>query len=321
VDAGGVEGNILIADQLNNRVIEVTRAGDLVWTFGDGSSVAGPTSVVAPNDAERLDHGRTLIAAGGGSPSCGPTMNCDDSRVIIVEASGGIAWTYGQPGVLGSGVAQLRTPVAAVMLASANVLITDSGNHRVIEVAPNKTIAWQYGQTGVMGLGANQLSGPSSAERLPSSHTLIADSANNRVIEVDLSGKLIWQHPAAIDLAQLSSPAFASRLPNGNTLIADSLNSRVIEVTPKHDIAWSYVTNTEPGSAAQPQPTRAVRLANGDTLIADQFNHRVIEVDPTGKAIVFAYGKLNVPGSGANRLYAPFDAKVVGDFTGLTPFR
>jgi hypothetical protein len=46
-------------------------------------------------------------------------------------------------------------------------------------------------------------------------------------------------------------------------------------------------------------------------------NHRVIEVTPD-KQIVFTQGQLNVPGNGVNMLDGPYDAKVVGDFNGLT---
>ena len=59
-----------------------------------------------------------------------------------------------------------------------------------------------------------------------------------------------------------------------------------------------------------------MRLANGNTLISDQFNDRVIEVDAGGN-IVFQQGALNAPGNGANQLNGPYDAKVIGDFTGL----
>lgn len=71
-----------------------------------------------------------------------------------------------------------------------------------------------------------------------------------------------------------------------------------------------------------PLPTRAVRLRNGDTLISDQFNDRVIEVSPAGH-IVRQDGILNMSGFSTTttnaELYAPYDAKVVGDYTGLTP--
>jgi hypothetical protein len=38
--AGGgfnIPGNILISDQFNNRVIEVSRSGQIVWSFGSGN--------------------------------------------------------------------------------------------------------------------------------------------------------------------------------------------------------------------------------------------------------------------------------------------
>ena len=97
-------------------------------------------------------------------------------------------------------------------------------------------------------------------------------------------------------------------------------------------MVWQYVTDTDPLSVAAPLPTRAVRLRNGDTLISDQFNNRVIRVSMTG-TIVTSYG-LPLAGGGSignnvghdlqttqKGLYSPYDAKIVGDYTGLTaPF-
>jgi hypothetical protein len=87
-------------------------------------------------------------------------------------------------------------------------------------------------------------------------------------------------------------------------------------------VVWEYVTNTDPASNANPLPTRAVRLADGGTLISDQFNHRVIVVNRS-KTIVRNFGTLNVAGFGRRNtsqgLNGPYDAKVIGDFTGLTP--
>jgi hypothetical protein len=61
-----------------------------------------------------------------------------------------------------------------------------------------------------------------------------------------------------------------------------------------------------------------VRLRNGNTLISDQFNDQVIEIN-RGKTIVFVQGKIGFGGNGFNQLNGPYDAKVVGDYTGLTP--
>jgi hypothetical protein len=45
---------------------------------------------------------------------------------------------------------------------------------------------------------------------------------------------------------------------------------------------------------------------------------QVIEINPL-KKIVFSQGQIGVSGTGFNQLNAPYDAKAVGDYTGLTP--
>jgi hypothetical protein len=322
---GGDYGNILVADQFNNRVIEINRrTHQVVWRFGNGSDLPGPHSVVGTNDAERFGS-LTLISGTGtppGLPGCSDTVNgCPDNRVIIVDPRGDIVWQYGQAGVAGAGPNQLNTPVQALFLVSfpghygPHVLIADQANQRIILVNLRKQVVWQYGTTGVSGNGPNQLNNPNSAELLANGHVLIADENNNRVIEVTRSGALVKQFTAQ---GTVSGAAFASRLSNGDTLITDSNNNRIVEVDANDQPVWQYFTNTEAGSNPTPLPTRAVRLRNGDTLISDQFNDRVIEVNMLGKT-VFTQGALNMPGSGYDQLNGPYDAKQIGDFTGLTP--
>jgi hypothetical protein len=313
-------GNILIADQFNNRVIEVDASGRIVWHFGIGPNDVSAQSIIGVNDAERIGN-QTLMAGTGAPAGTEPECpnGCADNRVILVNKAGHIVWQYGQFGVTGSGPDQLSSPVQATALPHGrDVLITDQGNQRVIEVNRAKRIVWQYGTTGVSGIGPNQLNSPNSAELLPNGHILIADENNNRAIEVTRAGAIVATFTAG---GTLSGVAFASRLPNGDTLITDSNNNRIVEVDASDTIVWSFQTNTASDSNPMPLPTRAVRLANGDTLISDQFNHRVIEVDQGG-TIVRQLGTTNVPGfsttSATSELNAPYDAKVIGDYTGLT---
>jgi hypothetical protein len=315
-------GNILISDQFNNRVIEINSQHQIVWSFGNGSHVAGPNSIVAPNDAERVGT-LTLMAGTGAPPAPSATepdcaaSGCPDNRVMLVNQAGKIIWQYGTAGVTGSGPDQLNTPVFDAALPEGNVLITDQGNARVIEVNRANRILWQYGMTGVTGAGFDQLNNPNSSELLTNGNILIADENNNRVIEVNRHKQIVWQYGVPSDPSIINGAAFASRLANGDTLITDAGNSRAIEVNQAKQVVWSYSTNTRPGSISMPFPTRAVRLANGDTLISDQFNHQVIEVNHA-KQIVFTQGMIGVAGTGFDQLNAPYDAKVVGDFTGLT---
>jgi hypothetical protein len=332
-------GNILIADQFNNRVVEMDDDANIIWQFGSGSNVPGPGSVVAPNDVERVFYlGPTSMAAGyadtedpndltlisgtgapaGAEPGC--DNGCPDNRVFLVTKEGRIAWQYGQAGVTGAGANQLNTPVCAVYLPlHRHVLITDQGNQRVIEVnRDDNSIVWQYGTTGVAGADVNQLNNPNSAELLANGNVLIADENNNRVIEVNRDNEIVWQYGDPADPTIVSAAAFASRLASGNTLISDSGNNRILEVASDGTVVSNYATNMQDGSVAAPAPTRAVRLRNGDTLISNQFNHQVIEVDSTG-AVVLSLGQIGVSGSGFNQLNAPYDAKVIDDYTGLTP--
>lgn len=319
---------ILIADQFNNRVIEVDPAThQIVWQFGTGSDKPGPKSIVGVNDAERIGHftlmsGTGIPVSSPPLPGCSDSVNgCPDNRVILVNEQGKIVWQYGQAGVSGAGFNQLNTPVQAVVLPEFlgrrgfHVMITDQANQRVIVVDRSQKVVWQYGMTGVSGNGPNQLNNPNSAELLENGNILIADENNNRAIEVTANNQIVKQFTAK---DTLSGVAFASRLPNGNTLITDSNNNRIVEVDNNDTVVWEYATNTLSGSNVNPLPTRAVRLQNGNTLISDQFNNRVIEVT-SDKRIVFQQGQLNAAGNTFNHLNGPYDAKLIGDFTGLTP--
>ncbi len=323
-------GDILIADQFNNRVIEATPAGRIVWSFGLGPNDFSARSIIGVNDAQRVGP-FTLMAGTGTPPGVIPQApnGVADNRVILVDPFKRIVWQYGQFGQTGSGPNLLSTPVQCTWLPDAHVLITDQGNNRIIEVNLRKQIVWQY--PGSNTNPSDQLNSPNSAELLENGDILIADENNNRAIEVTRADVIVKTFTAG---GTLGAVAFASRLENGNTLLTDAGNSRAVEVDANDVVVWQYVTDTDPLSVPAPLPTRAVRLRNGDTLISDQFNNRVIRVNVAGQ-IVASYG-LPLAGGPVGSfpfgnnfgydlrttqkgLYSPYDAKIVGDYTGLTP--
>lgn len=319
-------GNILITDQFNNRVIEINPAGNILWSFGLGPNDFSARSIIGVNDAQRV--GPFTLMAGTGTPA-GVIPQAPggavDNRVMLVDPFGRVVWQYGQFGMTGSGPNLLSTPVQCTWLPNFHVLITDQGNNRIIEVNLAKKIVWQY--PGSNSNPADQLNSPNSAELLENGHILIADENNNRALEVTRADQIFKTFTAT---GSLGAVAFASRLDNGHTLLTDAGNSRAVEVDANDHLVWQFFTDTDPMSVTAPLPTRAVRLHNGDTLISDQFNNRVIRVSPAGQ-IVASYG-LPLAGGGAignnvgydvfttqKGLYSPYDAKVVGDYTGLTP--
>jgi hypothetical protein len=319
-------GNILISDQFNNRVIEVTPAGQIVWSYGGNPTNFSADSIIGVNDAQRV--GPYTLMAGTGTPAGVIPQAPDgvaDNRVLLVDPAGRIVWQYGQFGVTGADADELNTPVQNTWLPDGHVLITDQGNNRIIEVNLRKQIVWSY--PGSNTNAADQLSGPNSAELLENGHILISDQGNNRALEVTRKDVIVRTFSAG---GTVNTLAFASRLDNGHTLITDAGNARIVEVDAHDNVVWEYFTDTDPLSITAPLPTRAIRLRDGNTIISDQFNNRVIIVNHA-KRIVADYG-LPLAGGGAignnagydlhttqKGLYSPYDAKVIGDYTGLTP--
>jgi outer membrane protein assembly factor BamB len=316
-------GDILIADQFNNRVIEATPDGRIVWQFGLGPNDFSPRSIIGCNDAQRV--GPLTLMAGTGTPAGVDSIvpnGVADNRVILVDQNGRILWQYGQFGQTGDGPDLLSIPVQNTWLPNTDVLITDQGNNRIIEVNLAKKIVWQFPPVGDTNAN-DQLSSPNSAELLENGHILISDQNDSRAIEVTRDYQIVATFTAGGTVGFI---AFASRLPNGDTLLTDTSNANIVEVNANDQIVWNYFTDTDPNSIAAPLPTRAVRLRNGDTLISDQFNNRVISVN-MAKQIVADYGLPLAAGNNIGYnvhttqkgLYAPYDAKVIGDYTGLTP--
>jgi hypothetical protein len=335
-------GNYLIADQFNNRVIEVDRSGKIVWHFGKGPADFSQDSIIGVNDAQRV--GKLTLMAGTGTPGgqpeapdCTNSAGCPDNRVLLVNRAGDIVWQYGEFGPGGNGPGQLNTPVQNTWLPRqdqrdidedhvaedariphGHVLITDQGNGRIIEVrVSDNQIVWEY----------DGLNNPNCAELLENGHILICDENNNQALEVTHTQPSTIVHTYIIAGGVLfSGVAFASRLPNGHTLITDSNNNRVVETDEAGEVFFQYFTNSDLNSTQRstgPLPTRAVRLRNGNTLISDQYNHRVIEVSPDLQ-IVRTFGKIALPGYDIKSvedggLNSPYDAKRIGDYTGITP--
>jgi hypothetical protein len=335
-------GNYLIADQFNNRVIEVDPNGKIVWQFGKGPADFSRDSIIGVNDAQRV--GKLTLMAGTGTPGgqpeapdCTNPAGCPDNRVLLVNRAGHIVWQYGRFGPGGNGPDQLNTPVQNTWLPRederdsdeehfredariphGHVLITDQGNGRIIEVrVSDKQIVWEY----------DGLNNPNCAELLKNGHILICDENNNQALEVTHTKPSAIVHTYTMAGGMLfSGVAFASRLPNGHTLITDSNDNRIVETDEAGDVFFQYFTNTDPNSTQRstgPLPTRALRLRNGNTLISDQYNHRVIEVSPDfqivrtfGKIASLGYNTKSVEDGGLN---SPYDAKRIGDYTGITP--
>ncbi len=160
-------GNVLITDQGNERIIEVQRTDNsIVWQYGQNGVVGiGRNQLNNPNAAELLPNGHVLISDENNNRAIEVTHDTP-SRIVATFTAHGTA----------SGVA------FASRLTNGNTLITDSNNARIVEVDSKDNVVWQYFTNNRQGSNRNPL--PTRAVRLANGNTLISDQFNDQVIEI-----------------------------------------------------------------------------------------------------------------------------------------
>ncbi|CAM3996120.1 hypothetical protein [Roseateles saccharophilus] len=167
-------GNVLITDQGNSRIIEVRPADNaIVWQYGQsGVAGSGPNQLNNPNSAELLANGHILIADENNNRAIEVTHAMPSVIVASFSAQGSV-----------SGMA------FASRLPNGNTLLTDANNSRVVEVDGSDRPVWQYLTN--LRPGSNPTPQPTRAVRLANGNTLISDQFNNQVIEVNAALEIV----------------------------------------------------------------------------------------------------------------------------------
>ena len=113
-------GNIIIADSQNNRIVEVNKTTKtIVWQYDEG--------LRWPRDADELENNRLLIT------------DCFNNRIIEIDkVSKQILWKYSRNTII---------PYEADMLENGNVLISGDYGGKVIEVNRKGQVVWVYGRS------------------------------------------------------------------------------------------------------------------------------------------------------------------------------
>ena len=207
-------GNTLIADTTNDRVIEVTPAGEIVFTSDQWGSGSGKLSdgshLCYPNKAKILDDGSMLIT------------DRNNDRALVVSRGGEVLWQY---------AGKVQHPHNANLLPNGNLIICDSDGQYVREVDRDGNPVWSYGDG-----TTDILFWPRDADRLANGNTMIADSKHHRIVEVTPAGEVAWEYKSD----HYANFYDADRLPNGNTLMADQQHQTVLEVDPEGKEVWSF---------------------------------------------------------------------------------
>jgi uncharacterized protein (UPF0248 family) len=224
-------GNTLITDTTNNRLIEVTPDRKVVMNSDDWGERTGGLSdgshLHYPNEAFELQDGTFLVT------------DRNNDRCIQVNRKGNILWLFEK---------ELHHPHNANPLPNENILISDSDGNRILEINRKKEIVWSYGDGSIQTLWW-----PRGAIRLENRNTLITDSKNHRIIEISPDKKVVWKFQTEhVDKFYISHVT-----KEGTFLIAcTDGHHQVIEVDRTGNIVWLF------RNYRRPAPIYA-RLTNG----------------------------------------------------------
>ncbi len=284
-------GPVLIADRDNNRLLEVSPTGQILWRFPEPGDLTPGQSFLLPDDAFYSPDGRQIVV----------TQEDDFAISIVDVAHPKIAFRYGHPGISGSEPGYLHNPDDAMLTPGGALLAADIKNCRVIVIRPPAhQLAQQLGQTGNCNheLGVSYGS-PNGAFPMADGDTVVTEINGDWIDVLGHGGRPVGDaHPPGF-----TYPSDTNELRPGVFLSADYTSPGAIETfTTDGRLLWRY----EPtGPQALDHPSLALPLPNGDILANDDRNDRVIAIDPHTNRIVWQYGHTGQPGSQPGYLANP----------------
>lgn len=295
-------GNFLICDTGNRRVVELTEDGTATWQYGKtvginrifsfprsvDASVDGALIVADTANDRILEINRNRVSEwpqeeeyGLFWPRCarvlvsGSLLVADgrNSRVIELTRQGKITKELNAVSI--NGLTELKDPHDVRLLMNGNLLIADSSNDMVIETDWTGKVHWSTGENSV------HLKDPHSAQMIDDGRVLITDSGNNRILLIDKEADNTIQ---SLDVSsnsccyRLSSPKYAELTEYDSILVVDSGNNRILAVDCSGTLLWE-LTDVPESSIPYLKFPRWVRQTAKDTIvISDLYNHRILRL-------------------------------------------
>jgi hypothetical protein len=294
-DPSVLPGPVLIADEGNNRLVEIGPTGHVLWEFPRPGDLAPGQTFKVPDDAFFTADGKQIVATE------------EDNFVVSVinVAQHRIVWRYGTPGTAGSAANQLANPDDAMMLRDGSVLSADIKNCRIVLVrrrssTPERTWGKPYHCHHLA--QPLRFGSPNGVFALHNGHYLVTEITHDWVSEIDLFANppnVVWSvHPPYIHY-----PSDTNEVRPGVFVTVDYWHPGVIEeFDSTGKVLWFYKPK---GPDQLYRPSLAEALPNGDVIATDDYNHRVIVVDPTTNKIVWQYGHRGQPGTAPGYLNTP----------------
>ena len=285
-DPSALPGDILIADNWNNRLLIVDPQGRIRWQFPRPGDLGRGQSFLLPDDAFFTPDGRDIVAT-----------EEEDSVISVIDiARHKIVYRYGTPGVPGSTDNHVANPDDAMMMPGGTIISADIENCRLLLLSPPSHRPYRViGRTGVCAHDPPHLfTSPNGAFPATNGDYLVTEINGDWASEIGRHGRLSWStHPPGV-----AYPSDTNEVYPGRYLTADySAAGQVVEFDSRGRRLWRF--------GGLNHPSLALPLPNGDVLVNDDYNDRVIVIDPAANRIVWQYGHTGRPGTAPGYLNDP----------------
>jgi DNA-binding beta-propeller fold protein YncE len=292
---------VVIADRRNNRLIEVTPEGRIVWEFPSPSL----DFYRGNEDVNFSPDGRYLAVS-----------EEDNYDVHLVDYERrALVWTYGTPDVRGSGPGLLDYPDDAHVLEDGTFLTADIRNCRVLIIDPRTNqIVTEWGRPGDCRHDPpRRLGSPNGATPLDDGDILVTEIRGAWISRLTRAGTVVW----SVQAPGVRYPSDAFPTAEGQVIVADFVRpGRVVIFDPlTRRVTWRYEMAS--GEAMLDHPSLARELpGTGDVIVADDWRERVVVIDRGTKAIIWQYGVTDRKGHTPGYLNYPdgFDLDVFRDW-------
>ena len=222
---GFVLPNGLILVSVGNVAKEITREGEIVWSYklSKGNKELG--------SCVRLQNGNTLVVERGVRP-----------QLLEVSKTGSIAITV--PLKPETTNAHMQTRMAR-KLANGNYIVPHLLAFAVKEYNPDGTVVRTI-KTDLPELGGRkERNWPFTAIEVKGRNLLVTLTNGNKTVELDHDGKVVWRVDNSHVNGRLADPCGGQRLRNGNTVICSYGQKKgdmpkIFEVTKDKEVVWEY---------------------------------------------------------------------------------
>ncbi len=237
---------------------------------------------------------RRALAPPGPIPGYLLIADRGNNRMLLVNSSKHIFWTYPAPG--GTPAMPFRFGDDTFFGPQIDRIVSNQEDQHTIQIIsfPGRKVLWRYGHVNQQGSSSGYLRTPDDAYLLPNGLVTVADAYNCRVLFINHAHKIVRQYGTTgvcrhNPPSELGAVNGATPLPDGGTLVSEINGSWVDDIAANGRLRWAV-------QAPVSYPSDPQLLGPGRILLADYARpgHAII-MTPTGR-VLWRYGPSSGPG-------------------------